>query len=223
MAVWQYQLNIIPKKSILEKYGELPETLFINFDGWKNYWDNIAYENGFPEPGFEDAKTINWWKNIKLDAKKTAEQVDLYIKRDDWCDDDSGFIGWKGNSELDEDNDAHISYDKKTNIISEFGFRTDLRNKKNLSRFLKGILNICAQNELMVFNTKGHLFEPNFDIIFEDIKKSNAVAFLTDPEKFLDKIAKKNNESKLKKGVVLENEINLKEKSFWLKIKGLFK
>jgi hypothetical protein len=88
---------------------------------------------------------------------------------------------------------------------------------------LKGILNICAQNELMVFNTKGHLFEPNFDIIFEDIKKSNAVAFLTDPEKFLDKIAKKNNESKLKKGVVLENEINLKEKSFWLKIKGLFK
>ena len=30
MAIWQYQLCIIPKKAIVEKYGELPEKLFID-------------------------------------------------------------------------------------------------------------------------------------------------------------------------------------------------
>ncbi|CAM3797740.1 hypothetical protein FLGE108171_15335 [Flavobacterium gelidilacus] len=223
MAIWQYQLNIIPKKSIIEKYGELPEKLFIDFDGWENYWKNRTSGDGFPEPKFEDAKTIKWWLKTNLNIEKIAKQFDLYVKRGDWSDDDSGFIGWKGNSELNEDNDAHISYNKETKIISEFQFRTDLRTKENLDKFLRGILKICADNELMVFNTKGYLFEPDFQIIIADLKKSNAAAFLTDPVKFLDKLAEKNNEANLKEKASLEKQINLKEDSFWFKIKSLFK
>lgn len=40
MSVWQYQLNIIPRSAIIEKYGEIPNKLFIDEKGWKDYWDN---------------------------------------------------------------------------------------------------------------------------------------------------------------------------------------
>ena len=223
MAVWQYQLNVIPKKSILEKYGEIPNEIFIDKMAWEKYWANLVDIENLPEPEFEDAKTINWWKNINLDVKKTSEQIDLLVNRNDWSDKDSGFIGWKGYSELDEDNDAHIVFDKKTNNILEFEFRTDLRSKENLNKFLKGILKICEQNELLVFNINGFLFEPKFEIIFEDLKKSNAVAFLTDPEKFLDKINEETKINKIK-NFTLKGKVNEPKKiSFWSKLESLFK
>ncbi len=211
MAVWQYQLNIIPKKAILEKYGSIPNELLIDHDGWEKYWENVNFDNGFPEPDFEDAKTIKWWTNTKLDIRKTTEQVDPLVSRGDWNDDeDSGFIGWKGDSDKLEDNDAHIAYDKKTNIISEFQFRADLRKRENITEFMNGMLNLCEQNDLMVFNTGGILFQPKSEFINEDLKKSNAVEFLTDPEKFLDKIAER------------ENKKQPEKVSFWSKIKAYF-
>jgi len=211
MAVWQYQLNIIPKEAILEKYGSIPNELLIDHDGWEKYWEELVDIKNLPEPNFEDAKTIKWWNKIKLDVKRITEQVDKLISRGDWNDDEeSGFIGWKGDSEKEEDNDAHIVFDVKTKIISEFQFRTDLRNKGNATKFLNGMLNICDQNDLMVLNTKGTLFEPKSELIFEDLKKSNAVHFLTDPEGFLDKIAKEEDDRKPKKV------------SFWSKIKAYF-
>jgi len=211
MAVWQYQLNIIPKKAILEKYGSIPYELFIDQNGWEKYWENVKYDNGFPEPEFEDAKTIKWWTKTKLDIKKTSEHIDKLVSRGDWNDDeDNGFIGWKGDSEKGEDNDAHIAFDKKTNIISEFQFRADLRKRENITEFLNGMLDLCKQNDLMVFNTDGILFEPKSELIYEDLKKSNAVEFLTNPEKFLDKIAER------------ENKKQPKKVSFWSKIKAHF-
>tara|TARA_R110002051_G_scaffold324078_1_gene419942 strand:- start:59 stop:697 length:639 start_codon:yes stop_codon:yes gene_type:complete len=211
MAVWQYQLNIIPKKAILEKYGSIPNELLIDHDGWEKYWENVNFDNGFPEPDFEDAKTIKWWTNTKFDIRKATEQIDKLVSRGDWNDDeDSGFIGWKGDSDKLEDNDAHIAYDKKTNVISEFQFRTDLRKRENITEFLNGMLNLCEQNDLMIFNTDGILFEPKSELIYENLKKSNAVEFLTDPEKFLEKIAER------------ENKMQPKKVSFWSKIKTYF-
>ena len=210
MAVWQYQLNIIPKKAILEKYGSIPNELLIDHDGWETYWENLVDIDNLPEPNFEDAKTIKWWTNIKIDIKKITQEIDKLVSRGDWNDDEeSGFIGWKGDTEKEEDNDGHIAYDKNTNIISEFQFRTDLRNKQNATKFLNGMLKICEQNDLMVLNTNGILLEPKLELIFDDLKKSNAVHFLTDPEDFLDKIAKKQNKRQPKKV------------SFWSKIKAL--
>ena len=84
MAVWQYQLNIVPKSAVLDKYGEIPDKLFIDEEGWKKYWENVDYNNGFPEPDFEDAKTIKWWRKIKLNIQDTANQIDKLVKRGDW-------------------------------------------------------------------------------------------------------------------------------------------
>lgn len=209
MAVWQYQLNIIPKKAIIDKYGEIPNELFIDYEGWEKYWANVSFDNGIPEPEFEDAKTTKWWTDVRIDIKKVIDHIDQLVKRGDWNDDEnSGFVGWKGDSEQEEDNDGHIAYDKETNIISEFQFRVDLRNKENASKFLNGMLNLCEKNDLMVLNTSGILFEPKPELIFEDLKKSNAVTFLTDPIKFLDKIDKK------------QDKLKPEKSSFWSKIKA---
>ncbi|WGH76788.1 hypothetical protein P8625_06475 [Tenacibaculum tangerinum] len=211
MAVWQYQLNIIPRKAILEKYGEIPKTLFIDFDGWEKYWENVDYNNGFPDPDFEDAKTIKWWANTLLDINDISKQIDKLVARAQWGNESSNSINWKGNSNNYEDNDCYISYNKTKKTINEFQFRVDLRKKENFSLFLKGILELCKKNELMVFNTNGALFEPKIEVIYEDLKKSNAVAFLTDPEKFLDKIAYREN-------IKIQKKVNL-----WTKIKTFLK
>ena len=208
MAIWQYQLNIIPRKSIIEKYGNIPTELLIANDSWEKYWENIKDIENLPEPDFEDAKTIKWWNNIKLDIKKTSEQVDKLVSRANWGKDSLDSVNWKGNSNNEEDNDCYISFDPKTKFINEFEFRTDLRNREKATNFLNGMLELCAKNELMVFNTKGILFEPNPELIYEEIRKSNAVAFLTEPEKFLDKIAER------------ENKKESKKVSFWSKIKA---
>ena len=84
MAVWQYQLNVVPKKSILEKFGKIPNELFIDYDNWERYWEERTFGKGFPEPDFEDAKTIKWWTNIKLDIKKTTTEIDKLVSRGDW-------------------------------------------------------------------------------------------------------------------------------------------
>jgi len=188
MAVWQYQLNIVPKKAILEKYGTIPNELLINNEGWVKYWEDIVDIENLPEPDFEDAKTIKWWTDIKLEIKKTSEQIDKLVTRANWGQDSLDSINWKGNSEIKEDNDCFLSFDPKTQIIEDFHFRADLRKKENITIFLNGMLNLCEQNDLMVFNTKGVLFESKTELIFEDLKKSNAVKFLTDPKKFLDNI-----------------------------------
>ena len=190
MAVWQYQLNIIPKKTILKKYGTIPNELLINNEGWEKYWEGIYDIENLPEPDFEDAKTIKWWTDIKLEIKKTSEQIDKLVTRANWGQDSLDSINWKGNSEIKEDNDCFLSFNPKNQIIEDFHFRSDLRKKENITVFLNGMLNVCEQNDLMVFNTKGVLFEPKTELIFEDLKKSNAVKFLTDPEKFLDTIGK---------------------------------
>ena len=42
MAIWQYPLDVIPKKSLIEKYGEIPKGLFYDTEDWKNYWGDLV-------------------------------------------------------------------------------------------------------------------------------------------------------------------------------------
>lgn len=212
MAVWQYQLNIIPRSVIIEKYGEIPNKLFIDEKGWKDYWDNTKFDSGFPDPEFEDALTINWWKNKTLNIQETANQIDKLVKRGDWSN-DKDFIGWKGDSEEEEDNDCHIAFNENTFVISEFQFRTDLRNIEKAKKFMAGMLKICIVNDLLVMNTDGFLYDPEMEIIFEDIKKSNSVKFLTNPMKFIEEITE--DEDK-------RFRIEPKKQNIWNKIKSIF-
>jgi hypothetical protein len=191
MAIWQYQLNMIPKKSVHKKYGQIPNKLFIDYHNWEIYWQERIKTKKLYEPNFEDGRTIKWWKDVELNIEKISIKIDEYVNRADWNKNDSGFIGWKGDTKNKEDNDAHISYNIITNEISEFQLRTDLRDKQNATKFLNGMLSICQQNDLMIFNTNGILLQPKAELVFEDLKTSDAIKFLANPGEFLNQIKKK--------------------------------
>ncbi len=171
MAVWQYQLNIIPKKAIIERYGKIPNELSVDKDGWESYWDNLNDIENLPEPNFEDARTIKWWNNVKIDIKETINKIDNLVSRANWGN-TINTKNWKGNSDLKEDNDCFLSFDPKHQIIEDFYFRTDMRKVKKSDKFLSGMLRICQDNNLMVYNKNGNLFEPRLELIQNDIKNN---------------------------------------------------
>ena len=57
MAIWQFHIYLIPKKSLLYKYGQVPTQLVMDKDGWSDYIQNADLDT---EPDFEDALTIHW-------------------------------------------------------------------------------------------------------------------------------------------------------------------
>lgn len=207
MAIWQYQLTVIPKQSVLGKFGKIPNKLEVNEEAWEKYWENVIDIENLPEPNFEDANTINWWKNSKIKKSELVENIDKLVKRAEWSKDSLESISWKGNENLKEDNDCFIAFNKYSKVIGEFSFRVDLRKKRNIENFLTGMLEICEKNELIVYNNEGILFLPKLELIIGDLKNSKAVDFLTNPGKFIEKIAKKENKSKIEKT------------NFWKKLK----
>jgi hypothetical protein len=209
MAIWQYRLSVIPKNSILDRYGEIPAKLFIDEEAWKAYWKERIERKTDIEPGFEDARTINWWKNINVNAKEISSQIDRLVKRGDWSN-NMDYFGWKGDTNSNEDNDCHIAINNVTNEIQEFEFRTDLRANENIVGFLKGMIEICEANAFLVMNSNGSLFEPNFELVYNDLAESNAVKFLTDPEKFIQEFHEKNDRKS-------------KRENFWTKLKKILK
>lgn len=156
MAIWQYHLNIIPKTSVADKNGIITK-LVINS---------------------EDQVTA-WKKNTSVSVDLISKQIDKYVPRSVWNKKNSGIISWKGNTNNKEDNDVLISYDLTTNRISGFQFRTDTRDKHNATKFLSGILNICKQNNLIVFNLDDVIMEPHLQLILNDLKTSNAQNFIS--------------------------------------------
>lgn len=184
MAIWQYYLKVIPKESVIRRYGFVPSKLEINHKGWANYRQNLIDGNK-SEIDFEDAQTFNWWKDIFFDTPKTAASIDNLVKRCSWSH--SKTIGWKGDTQNNQDNDVYLHFDDSENIF-EFTFRTDLRNDS--LDFLVDMLKICQKNNWLVMDAKGILFEPKYLEVYESMRKSNAAKFLENPEKFFQDFEK---------------------------------
>ena len=178
MAIWQYNLDVIPKDSIIKKHGEIPDLLFIDHDSWESYWKKNHESKTIMQPSFEDAKTINWWDDFKLDSEKIATLIDSLVTRSIYNRENSGMTAWKGDTDNRQDNDVHLSYDPVSKTISEFRFRVDVRDKKNIDTFLNGMINICKEHDLMVYNEDGKLMSPSMDLILNDLKTSNAQSFI---------------------------------------------
>ncbi len=182
MAVFQFKLDVIPRNSISDRFEEIPPRLFINHEGWVDYFENGRIED---KPSFEDARTINWWKGIRIDIEELAKQIDQIIPRAHYSKPE--FLNWKGKSQIQEDNDAAISINEE-NEIEDFGFRIDLRDPDKFPRVLESMLNICSENDWMVMDVKGNLMEPTLKDVGTKLLDSNAVKFLIDPEDFLRKL-----------------------------------
>ena len=185
MAIWQYNISIIPKESVLQKHGEVPNKLIINHEAWEKYWDN--YTEG-KEPNFEDAKTINWWKKTNISVTELSKDIDTIIPRANWGSKSS--INWKGNTENNEDNDASLIFNSVTNEIEEMTIRIDLRDPDKFPQFLESLCSILKKRNLLLMDLKGNLMEPSVFKISKHLLDSNAIKFLIDPEDFLNSLQK---------------------------------
>lgn len=183
MAIWQYYLKVIPKESVVRRYGFVPSKLEINHDGWAKRRQDLIDGNK-SEIDFEDAQTINWWKDVSFDKEAAIASIDELVRRCDWMS--SGTIGWKGDTRNNQDNDVYIHFGE-TGKVESFTFRTDLRNDS--LDFLVGMLAVCQAHDWLVMDARGFLFEARYLDVYESMRRSNATRFLEDAERFFEDLS----------------------------------
>lgn len=133
-------------------------------------------------------KTKSLWTDFKGDIISLVSEMNLIIRKADWGNDT--FICWKGDVNINEDNDASISLNDNKTKIEEFHFRIDLRKESNITNTLQSILNLCEKHNLILIDLKGEIFEPKLEDIFKSIKASNATRFLSEPILFFEDLSK---------------------------------
>ncbi|MFS4484396.1 hypothetical protein ACKGJY_15385 [Hyunsoonleella sp. 2307UL5-6] len=181
MAIYQFLTFVLPKKSIEEKYGEIPKQLEIKHAEWEKYWDNWDVDsNETPEPEFKDAISTKWWKKIQVNIDELRYELDKIIPRASW-DNES----WKiENGKVDHD--VGIDFNKEEQFIEDFRFRTDLRDTE--LNFLNSMLSLCERNEWILMDENGNLCNPNIKELAELIKDSNPDRFMRNPIEFLENL-----------------------------------
>jgi hypothetical protein len=187
MAIWQFQLVIIPKKGILEKFEKTPKTLQIDYKERVEHYH--LKQEGLIEEGdeFKDALTQDWWSSTEIQPMEIIHQIDKKVSRANYGDDT--FINWKFNNGK-VDNDASLSINEETGKIEEIHFRADLREEK--LHFLKEMIDLSIKYDWLLMDMKGNLVEPNFKEVAKLIKISNSFKFLKDPLQFLTTLGEGN-------------------------------
>ena len=170
MAVYQYYLEVLPKKGILKKHNLIPSNIKVS-----------------TETGYFESESELYWNEIKCSAENIITIIDSIIERANWGNDSTNF-NWKHYSET-LDNDASIYLNEPDFTIKEFSFRVDLRDEN--FEFLKNMTKLANENEWIFMDRTGLLINPNLEELKENILKSNAYNFLENPHKFLDNLEKK--------------------------------
>lgn len=163
MAIWQHTIILIPSKNF--------ESNYIQFLKQK--------ETGYLK------ETHFFWENFKLSKENIFEKIDLNIS--EFKSENNDYVFWKGNSENLRDNDCSINL--SSDFINEIKIRFDLRDIKNIKKFVDLLLEIANENQLKFMNLKYQFFDAEKNLLIEDIMNSNGMKFLENPEKFLKSLS----------------------------------
>lgn len=181
MAIWQFHIYIIPKKSLLNKYRQVPTSLVMNKEGWNDYFQNFNLDT---EPGFEDALTIHWWLDLNINLNNFLPLATTFGGIQSWTQDADGLRSF---GDVDS-NDFSICFNDQTNMVEEVSCRLDLRQIDR--SFIDKVISLAIQFDCLLMDKKGRLYEPSILALLEAIKLSNANRFVGDPEKFLNDLSK---------------------------------
>lgn len=182
MAIYQFNLTIIPRTSLLERFGTIPDALKVDYDERKEHF-NKSKEGELSESDvYSDALTQDWWSKIEIDIPKLVSRIDKYVNRADWGNSEFSY-NWKTYTD-EVDNDAYLSLNEENGKIEELNFRADLREKG--FAFLRNMINLSKENDWLLMDVKGNLCEPVIEEVKRLIKISYCYRFLTNPEQFFD-------------------------------------
>ncbi len=161
MAIWQFNIYILPRQTLLDRYGQV-----------------------ITELDYEEALTIHWWLNLNLDTNEILPLLQHFGDLQEWTSRTEGLRSF-GDT---ESNEISICYDNKTDKVEELSCRLDLRQiDKN---FIYKVFSIATQFDCLLMDSKGRLFQPTAAALAESIQLSNAKRFVTDPRQFLDDLSK---------------------------------
>jgi len=182
MAIWQFNIYFIPRKSLLNKYGQVPTQLVMdNKKRWNDYIENSDLEE---EPSFEDALTIHWWLDLNISLDNLSPLLKSFGDIQSWTQNTKGLRSY-GDTEA---NDISVCFDNITNIVEEVSCRLDLRYLDK--SFIDKVLSLAIQFDCLLMDAQGGLYQPALTALFDTIKLSNAYRFVGDPEQFLNDLSK---------------------------------
>jgi hypothetical protein len=181
MAIWQFHIYLIPQKSLLNKYGQVPTQLVMNKNGWSDYIQNADLDT---EPDFEDALTIQWWLDLNINLDNILPILKTFGDIQSWTQNSDGLRSF-GDTDT---NDISVCFDHKTKIVEEISCRLDLRQLDKY--FMDKVLSLATRFDCLLMDSQGRLYQPSIEALFDTIKLSNANRFVGDPEQFLSDLSK---------------------------------
>jgi hypothetical protein len=181
MAIWQFHIYLIPKKSLLNKYGQIPTQLVMDTDGWSNYFQNSSLDT---EPEFEDALTIHWWLDLNINLDSFLLLLNTFGDIQSWTQNADGLRSF-GDTET---NDISVCFDTTTKTVQEVSCRLDLRQLDK--SFIDKVFSLATQFDCLLMDRQGRLYQPSSAALLDTIKLSNANRFVGDPEQFLNDLSK---------------------------------
>jgi hypothetical protein len=189
MAVWQFNLTVIPAIALIEKYGHIPDKLFIDSEKRQQFFDfkegDIENEEVIE---YDNALSDDWWHLVDILPINIVQQMDKIVKRADYGND--FWINWKtyiAEENLEIDNDACLLINENTGKIEELSFRADLREPSLL--FLSKMLELARLYDWVFMDKKGFIAKPEKEPVFILIENSNAFRFLQNPQQFLENLS----------------------------------
>ena len=181
MAIWQFHIYLIPKKSLLNKYGQIPTQLVMDTDGWSNYFQNSILDT---VPEFEDALTIHWWLDLNINLDSFLILLNTFGNIQSWTQNADGLRSF-GDTET---NDISVCFDINTKTVQEVSCRLDLRQFDK--SFIDKVLSLATQFDCFLMDRKGRLYLPSAAALLDAINLSNANRFVINPEQFLNDLSK---------------------------------
>lgn len=174
-----YQLNLIPRKGILQEFGFAPNQLNINIQERDDHYyfekDKLLDSTDF----FLDALTINFWDSVHIIPMEIIYYINKLFPRKP-LESQSDYYYWKHYKNT-VDNDAALILNEKSGI-KELYFRADLR--ENGLEFLNNFVDIAKKYDCLLMDVKGNLVAPEQEQVYKLIKLSNNYKFMTDHENF---------------------------------------
>lgn len=148
------------------------------------HWDIIPVKVQVRDnPAFDEDDLINvkWWDKEQIDFGTIEKRLLSFADQVEWTK-RSETVKDFGDSDT---NDITIT---KSDLghLEEMYFRIDLREID--SRFIDNVLAIVKDLDCMLLDRQDNLFEPTHENLSDNIKKSNAFKFVTNPTDFLKKL-----------------------------------
>lgn len=164
MAVWQYDVSLLPRGGVIRHHGKVPDEL----PGYRAVW--------CPEEGLEEVYP-NYWTGIEPPESLVRDLACLMPALRSWSEDAVMFGKEDGNK-------------MEVWLGESLKFRFDMRNPD--FKLLRAVVTFAQCHDLLwVSDTFGRPLLPDFEPVFQDLMTSDAYQFCLDPEAYLRSLPKK--------------------------------